>query len=496
MTAARSVQVKRFRRSSSCATLAALRARIARPARRRRSPSPMPSTPDGPLAHAVRVRRRLRRHAHRRQPLRGAAHGGVGRQPDGRPTDLVRRRWRRFGESGAKLVWGGEAVAVRPRRARQPAPARARRDVAPSPTLARRLVGAHVHAPGARRSGRRPPAHALRALVPPDGALAAAHRVPPSGARPPRRRRRDASVLTDDELDELVDDLRRRGACSRPTRASTSSTSSTATATCSTSCSARVDRPGRVRRRLRRRTAFLRTVVAASAAAPWPRDRRCGCRASTSCRTSAGADGVGVPDDAATAVRATRSVATDRRGDRPHRGPRASSSCCRELGIGLVVHHRGQPVLQPARPAAGVLPAVGRLPARPRIRWSASPARSTATAALAARAPRAHDRRRAATRTCRSGSRTSPRRSSHAAARRSVGIGRMVLSLPRARRPTSSRAGRSTPRRCAGRSATARPRPATGSSRAATRSTPSTSRARNGWSSPAPRRRPRPAGDG
>jgi NADPH2 dehydrogenase len=31
---------------------------------------------------------------------------------DGRPTGLVRRRWRRFGESGAKLVWGGEAVAV------------------------------------------------------------------------------------------------------------------------------------------------------------------------------------------------------------------------------------------------------------------------------------------------------------------------------------------------------------------------------------------------
>jgi 2,4-dienoyl-CoA reductase-like NADH-dependent reductase (Old Yellow Enzyme family) len=33
---------------------------------------------------------------------------------DGRPTELVHRRWRRFGESGAKLVWGGEAVAVRP----------------------------------------------------------------------------------------------------------------------------------------------------------------------------------------------------------------------------------------------------------------------------------------------------------------------------------------------------------------------------------------------
>ena len=32
---------------------------------------------------------------------------------DGRPTELTRRRWKRFGSSGAKLIWGGEAVAVR-----------------------------------------------------------------------------------------------------------------------------------------------------------------------------------------------------------------------------------------------------------------------------------------------------------------------------------------------------------------------------------------------
>ncbi len=32
---------------------------------------------------------------------------------DGQPTDLTRRRWQRFGQSGAKLIWGGEAVAVR-----------------------------------------------------------------------------------------------------------------------------------------------------------------------------------------------------------------------------------------------------------------------------------------------------------------------------------------------------------------------------------------------
>ena len=32
---------------------------------------------------------------------------------DGRPSELTERRWRHFGASGAKLVWGGEAAAVR-----------------------------------------------------------------------------------------------------------------------------------------------------------------------------------------------------------------------------------------------------------------------------------------------------------------------------------------------------------------------------------------------
>jgi NADPH2 dehydrogenase len=43
------------------------------------------------------------------QPMEGwdgTATGGI--------TDDVRRRWKRFGESGAKLVFGGEAMAVRP----------------------------------------------------------------------------------------------------------------------------------------------------------------------------------------------------------------------------------------------------------------------------------------------------------------------------------------------------------------------------------------------
>ena len=33
--------------------------------------------------------------------------------PDGAPSDLTRRRWRNFGTSGAKLIWGGEAFAIR-----------------------------------------------------------------------------------------------------------------------------------------------------------------------------------------------------------------------------------------------------------------------------------------------------------------------------------------------------------------------------------------------
>jgi len=34
--------------------------------------------------------------------------------PDGSPSELTLRRWKNFGASGAKLIWGGEAAAVQP----------------------------------------------------------------------------------------------------------------------------------------------------------------------------------------------------------------------------------------------------------------------------------------------------------------------------------------------------------------------------------------------
>src|SRR6266436_5306230 len=33
---------------------------------------------------------------------------------DGSPSELTLRRWRNFGRSGAKLIWGGEAASVQP----------------------------------------------------------------------------------------------------------------------------------------------------------------------------------------------------------------------------------------------------------------------------------------------------------------------------------------------------------------------------------------------
>ncbi|MHC4990004.1 MAG: oxidoreductase [Planctomycetota bacterium] len=61
----------------------------------------------GPLGQPIEVHGRRIGNRFAVQPMEG--WDGT---PDGLPGPRTMRRWRRFGESGAKLIWGGEAVAV------------------------------------------------------------------------------------------------------------------------------------------------------------------------------------------------------------------------------------------------------------------------------------------------------------------------------------------------------------------------------------------------
>ena len=75
-----------------------------------RSASPLTRACDGVSINGKRIGNRFAI-----QPMEGwdgTNTGGI--------TDEVLRRWQRFGESGAKMIYGGEAMAVRPERACRP----------------------------------------------------------------------------------------------------------------------------------------------------------------------------------------------------------------------------------------------------------------------------------------------------------------------------------------------------------------------------------------
>ncbi|HUS41054.1 MAG TPA: NADH:flavin oxidoreductase [Ilumatobacteraceae bacterium] len=115
---------------------------------------------------------------------------------DGRPTDLVRRRWRRFGASGCGLVWG-EATAVRADgRANPNQLILDHRSVDEMAALRALLDPTQVTGLQLTHSGR---------WSRPDGAP-----VPRTGYEHPLLDRRVGAdvqaVLSDDELDELADD--------------------------------------------------------------------------------------------------------------------------------------------------------------------------------------------------------------------------------------------------------------------------------------------------
>ncbi len=67
------------------------------------------AAPDSPLGQPFELEGRRVGNRFAIQPMEG--WDGT---EDGLPTDLTRRRWRNFGLSGAKLIWGGEAFAVCP----------------------------------------------------------------------------------------------------------------------------------------------------------------------------------------------------------------------------------------------------------------------------------------------------------------------------------------------------------------------------------------------
>jgi NADPH2 dehydrogenase len=132
-------------------------------------------------------------------------------EADGRPSDLVRRRWRRFGAGGAGIVWA-EATAVRGDGRANPRQLVLDATTADAlATLRRDLVAVHADAGGDRHgpvvglqlthSGRwsrpaGPPAPRVayrHPLLDPRAGVAAG----PDG---------DAAVLSDAELDALVDD--------------------------------------------------------------------------------------------------------------------------------------------------------------------------------------------------------------------------------------------------------------------------------------------------
>src|SRR5687767_1451716 len=108
---------------------------------------------------------------------------------DGRPTDLVRRRWTRFGTSGAGLVWGGEAFAVRPEGRANP------HQLCLGPKSGDDLRELHALLDPGQVAGLQL-THSGRWSVEPR----------PARVEPRLDTRRSGPVLTDDELDGLADD--------------------------------------------------------------------------------------------------------------------------------------------------------------------------------------------------------------------------------------------------------------------------------------------------
>jgi 2,4-dienoyl-CoA reductase-like NADH-dependent reductase (Old Yellow Enzyme family) len=259
---------------------------------------------------------------------------------DGRPTDLVHRRWARFGESGCGLVWG-EATAVRPDGRANPhqlvLDATTVDDIA---ALRRRLAPAQVAGLQLTHSGR---------WSRPDGdpAPRTAYEHPLLDARVGAG---PSTVLSDGELDEIA-------ACyvESAVLAAQAGFDFVDVKHCHGyllhELLSAVDRPGRYGGDLAGRTHFLRTVVAGI------RDRAPGLAVAV--RLSAydlvpfvpGADGIGTPATEGPYRHAFGGDGTGLGVDLTE--PHAFVALAAELGIDLVATTAGSPYTTPhvQRPA-------------------------------------------------------------------------------------------------------------------------------------------------
>ncbi len=98
-----------YRRIASFKDVAAVRQYIAELGIHLELEETIEPAPDSPLAAQAQIHDRTLGNRWTIHPMEG--WDGT---TDGRATDAVRRRWRHFGQSGAKLIWGGEALAVVP----------------------------------------------------------------------------------------------------------------------------------------------------------------------------------------------------------------------------------------------------------------------------------------------------------------------------------------------------------------------------------------------
>ena len=332
---------------------------------------------------------------------------------DGSPSDLTRRRWRHFGLSGAKLIWGGEAVAVRPEGRANPhqlmlTPATTRAIGA----LRDELLAAARRAlrRARRRSSRRPAAHAFRPVR--EVALADAarsdRRLRASLARPPVSRTACSSFPTTTSIGWSTT------SCAPRSRSPALGFQFVDVKHChgylATSCSARGR--GRAATAARSRTArgSSRNVVAGiRATAPRLGDRRAASAFDT-VPYRPGPVRTGVPETAARRLRLRVRPLDDDDLDAHARRQRArSSSCCDALGVRWLCVTGGSPYYCPhvQRPAL-FPPSDGYEPPEDPLVGVAR--QINVTRRLKAAVPR-HDRSSApATAICRSGCRTSRRR--------------------------------------------------------------------------------------